>query len=295
MARIVLTGATGGFGALTVSRLLERGHRIVGTARDLGGRNRVKAAELERAGVRMVEMDVTDEASVDRAVASAGAALGGIDALINNAGVGVIGLTETFTAEDVRRVFDVNVLGVHRVCRAVIPGMRAAGSGLIVNISSLLGRIAIPFYGPYNASKWALEGLSENYRVELSQSGIEVCLVEPGGYPTTFVDNLVRPSDAARAREYGALGDMPETFLRSFEQALASNPAQDPRNVAEAIAKLVDAPHGGRPFRTIVDAMGMGVPIGEYNIQLGRITDALYTKFGIAHLLTVTMPSTAPR
>jgi NAD(P)-dependent dehydrogenase (short-subunit alcohol dehydrogenase family) len=295
MAKILITGAAGGFGALTITRLLERGHRVVGTVRDLAGRNRPKADELVRAGATVIEMDVTSDASVERAVAAASVSLGGLEVVINNAGVGVLGLTEAFTAEDVKRVFDVNVIGVHRVLRAAVPAMREAGSGLIINVSSLLGRITVPFYGPYNASKWALEGLSENYRVELSQSGIEVCLVEPGGYPTSFVDNLVRPSDAGRSRGYGALDGMPETFMRNFEQAMAANPAQDPSNVAVAIAELVDTPTGNRPFRTIVDAMGMGGPIDNYNTQLERITADLYGKFGIANLLSIPLHSPTSR
>lgn len=287
MAKILITGAAGGFGLLTAQQLLGEGHMVAGSARDISGRNKAKAAELEKLGAQVVEMDITDESSVNRGVEAAFQKLGGIDVLINNAGVGVLGLTETFTPDDMKRIFDVNVFGTHRVKRAVIPIMRKASKGLIINISSLLGRITVPFYGPYNASKWALEGLTENYRTELSQSGIEVCIVEPGGYPTTFIDHLVRPSDASRAKSYGPMGEMPEAFLKNFESALAANPSQDPANVAKAIAQLVKAPYGARPFRTIVDNMGMGGPVSEYNAMLGKITEGIYGNFGIANLLKV--------
>jgi len=272
---------------LTVKQLVADGHSIVGTSRDISGRNKTKTAEIEGLGTRVVEMDVTDDASVARGVEAGNRHLGGIDVLINNAGVGVLGLTEAFTPDDVKRVFEINVFGVHRVTRAVLPAMRQASRGLIINISSLLGRIAIPFYGPYNASKWALEGLTENYRVEVSQSGVEVCLVEPGGYPTTFIDNLLRPSDTDRTKTYGSMGEMVQPFLENFEKALAANPSQDPQNVARAIAALIAQPHGTRPFRTIVDNMGMGGPIGEYNAALAKVTDGIYGNFGIGQLLKV--------
>lgn len=287
MAKITITGATGGFGLLTIKQLLSDGHQVVGTARDINGRNKTKASEIEKAGAHMIEMDVTHDASVNKGIESAIQKLGGLDVLINNAGVGVLGLTEAFTPDDMKRIFEVNVFGVQRVTRAVLPAMRKSKKGLIINISSLLGRITVPFYGPYNASKWALEGLTENYRTETSQSNIEVCIVEPGGYPTSFIDNLVRPSDTNRAKEYGPMADMAEGFLKGFEQALAANPAQDPKNVALAIASLVKSPHGSRPFRTIVDKMGMGDALAGYNTMLGKVTEGIYGNFGIGHLLKV--------
>ena len=287
MAKILITGAAGGFGLLTVKQLLSEGHTVVGTVRDIAGRNKTKASELEKLGAKVIEMDITNDSSVNSGAESAVQKMGGIDVLINNAGVGVLGLTEAFTSDDVKKVFDVNVFGTHRVIRAVAPYMRKTSKGLIVNISSLLGRITVPFYGPYNASKWALEGLIENYRTELSQSGIEVCIVEPGGYPTSFIDNLIRPSDRERSKAYGPMSEMAEGFLANFEKALAANPSQDPQNVAKAIAQVVKTPHGNRPFRTIVDNMGMGGPIGEYNNVLGKITEGIYGNFGIGHLLKV--------
>lgn len=287
MAKILITGAAGGFGSLTIQQLVKEGHIVVGTVRDIEGRNKSKAAEIDKLGAKTVEMDVTDDASVERGVELAVKHMGGLDVLINNAGLGVLGLTEAFTSEDIKKIFDVNVFGVHRMNRATLPVMRKFGRGLVINISSLLGRITVPFYGPYNASKWALEGLTENYRTEVSQLGIEVCIVEPGGYPTTFIDHLVRPSDKDRAKAYGPMGDMPEAFLQNFEKALASNPAQDPKNVAKAVSGLIAKPVGQRPFRTIVDNMGMGGPVADYNAALGKITEGIYSNFGIAHLLNV--------
>ncbi|MEM6987174.1 MAG: SDR family NAD(P)-dependent oxidoreductase, partial [Pseudomonadota bacterium] len=138
---ILITGASSGFGALTVESLVAAGHRVVGTVRDPAGRNAEAAARLAKLGVDTVDLDVTDEASVNAGVAAAEAKLGHIDVLINNAGVGVHGLQENFSAEDMHRVFDINFYGVHRMARAVLPAMRERRAGLIVNISSLLGRV----------------------------------------------------------------------------------------------------------------------------------------------------------
>lgn len=283
--KIIITGAGGGFGLLISKALVEAGHTVIGTMRDMSGRNQANAATLQGLGASVIEMDVTNDASVEKAMAAAIKEAGSVDVLINNAGVGVLGVQETFTAGDLQKLFDINVFGVHRVTRTLMPHLRAKKSGLVINISSLLGRIAVPFYGPYNASKWALEGLTENYRIESSQSGVEVCIVEPGGYPTSFIDNLMRPSDQQRISALKEMSEAAEGFLKGFEQALAGNPAQDPKNVATAIVNLVQTAPGTRPFRTVVDNMGMGGPVEGYNKLLGDITAGIFGNFGIAHLL----------
>ncbi len=285
--KVLITGAGGGFGYLTVKQLVENGFSVVATMRDIHGRNKEKKSELEKIGAKVVEMDVTNTQSVDKTIQSAISLVDGIDAVINNAGVGVIGLQETFTPEDFQKLFDINVFGVQRVNRAIIPHFRSKNNGTIIHISSLLGRITVPFYGPYNSSKWAVEALAENYRTELSEFGIESCIIEPGGYPTSFIDNLLRPSDKSRNAEIGKLADLPEQFLKNFESALASNPAQNPENVAKAIVDLLKIPKGQKPFRTIVDKMGMGNHIEGYNTQLAQITEGIYSAFGISHLLQI--------
>jgi NAD(P)-dependent dehydrogenase (short-subunit alcohol dehydrogenase family) len=287
MSKILITGASGGFGRLTVVALLKAGHNVVATMRDVAGRNRAIAEELTKLGAHVLELDVTQDASTQKGVDQALGKLGTIDVVINNAGVGVLGFQESFTPEDWRRVFEINVFGVQRVNRAILPHMKERKQGLLIQISSLLGRIAVPFYGPYQASKWAVEALAENYRVELSQLGIESCIVEPGGYPTTFIDHLVRPSDPSRSASYGEMSQMPEGFLKGFEQALAANPAQDPKNVATAIVELIAKPRGERPFRTVVDKMGMGDHVAGYNEHLDKITHGIYAAFGIGHLLKI--------
>jgi NAD(P)-dependent dehydrogenase (short-subunit alcohol dehydrogenase family) len=215
------------------------------------------------------------------------AAFGQIDVVVNNGGVGVLGLQEAYTAGDMQRLFDIDLFGVQRVNRAVLPAMCRRGAGLLIHVSSLLGRITIPFYGPYNASKWALEAMAENYRTELSQFGVEVCLVEPGGYPTSFIDNLLEPSDTARAATCGYMQYAPAAALRNLEQALAANPPQNPQRVADALDDLIARPDGERPFRTTVDAMGMGVAVDGYDEKLAQVTEGIYAAFGMRALLKV--------
>jgi NAD(P)-dependent dehydrogenase (short-subunit alcohol dehydrogenase family) len=282
---ILLTGAAGGFGRLIANTLLDQGNRLAATMRDADGRNSEAAKALAARGATVIDMDVTNDTSVDNGIALAVQALGSPDVVINNAGLGVHGLQESFTADDLKRLFDINLFGVHRVNRALLPAWRARRSGLMINMSSLLGRVTMPFYGPYNASKWALEALSENYRTELSAFGIDVCIVEPGGYPTSFIDNLMRPSDAARNASYGPMADAPAQTLKHFESVLAATPEQNPQRVADAIAALIASPRGERPLRTTVDALGMGAAVNGYNDSLAGLTAGLYKNFGIDHLL----------
>ena len=282
---ILITGAGGGFGKLTTISLLNQGYKVTGTLRDIEGRNKGVADELKEAGANIVVIDVTNDESVNEGVAKAIQTGGGLDIVINNAGIGVLGLQETFTPEDWHKLFDINVFGVQRVNRATLPHLREQGSGLIIHVSSLLGRMTLPFYGPYNASKWALEALAENYRIELSGLGIDCCIVEPGGYPTTFMENLIKPSDTLRDSGYGDFAQAPQALITNFEKALADNPTQDPQNVADAIVELIETPAGSRNFRTVVDNMGMGEHLVGYNEQLEQITSGIFNAFGMGDML----------
>ena len=167
--------------------------------------------------------------------------------------------------------------------------MREKKSGLLIHISSLLGRVVIPFYGPYNASKFALEALADNYRVELSSYGIESVLIEPGGYGTTFVDNLVRPSDASRIKSYGEMGQAPEGFLKKFEKNFEGPNAPNPQWVADAVSNLIKTPRGSRPFRTTVDRLGMGAAVEPYNKAADELQKGMYAAFGMAEVLQLAM------
>lgn len=283
--KILITGASAGFGKLITETFLNSGYAVAASMRNPQDRNEEVADTLSAAGAKIVELDVTDDTSVEKGVKNATEALGGLDVVINNAGIGVTGLQEGYTPDDFRALFDVNVFGVQRVCRAVLPHFRAQGSGLLLFTSSLLGRITLPFMGPYNASKWALEAMAENYRTELSKFNVGVALVEPGGFPTTFMDRLMKPSDTERLEEYGDFAGAPAGMLAGFEETLANTPEQNPQNVADAMLKLIETPASDRPFRTTVDALGMGEHVAKYNEHLAQITNGIYGALGIEGML----------
>jgi NAD(P)-dependent dehydrogenase (short-subunit alcohol dehydrogenase family) len=287
MSNILVTGASKGFGSLTVRTLLKEGHRVAAAMRGRNGKNQSAAAELQKAGAVPVELDVTDEASVEKGVKEAVAGVGPLDVVVNNAGVGVLGLQESFTPDDWQKIFEVNVFGVQRVNRAVLPAMRERRAGLLVHVSSLLGRVVIPFYGPYIASKFALEALADGYRLELSSLGIESVIVEPGGYATTFMDALVRPSDTARSASYGPMGSAPEQSLANYEKHVRGPNGPDPQWVADAVAGVIRAPRGRRPFRTTADRTGMGAAVDPYNEAAEAMQRKILGSFGREELLSV--------
>ena len=284
---ILITGANGGFGKLTVNSLLSKGHNVAAAIRDIEGRNRETANDFTKAGALVVEMDVTDTDSVNSGVEKAVNHFGQLDVVVNNAGIGVMGMQEQFTVEDFHKLFDVNVYGIQRVNRATIPHLREAQSGLIIYTSSLLGRMTLPYYGPYNASKFAVEALAENYRVELSQFGIENAIVEPGAFGTGFSTSLMPPSDQSITQPYEKMTAMMHQMGEGFQQALTTNEEQKPQRVADAIVGLIENEHGKRPFRTTVDFMGMGNAVNGLNEVSDEITNGLYKNFHIDTMLKV--------
>lgn len=285
--KVLVTGASSGFGTMIVNSLLEKGHSVAATMRGVDGKNSQAAQELREKGAAVVELDVTSDESANQGVAEAIDQLGGLDVVVNNAGVGVIGIQETFTVEDWKAVFEVNVFGVQRVMRAALPTLRSQGKGVLISVSSLLGRMTFPFYGPYNATKWALEAMMENYRSELSNFGIESCLVEPGGFPTDFFGKLITPSDTSRDKSYGELVNGPKALFEAFEGALAQRPEQDPKLVSDAVCDIIETEHGQRPFRTPVDKMGMGEALIPTNELLEQVTQGIYGNFGMDGMLKV--------
>ena len=287
--RILITGATGAMGFLMCKTLVENGHKVIGTTRSITGAKEATSKELQSMGVHMVEMDVTDDSSVNKGVEQALQLLNGLDVLINNAGIGSVGIQEFFTPEDMQKIFDVNVFGVQRVMRATLPTFRAQGQGTILHISSCIGRITFPFYGTYCASKYALEAIAEGYRAELSGFGIESCIIEPGAMPTEFLDTMLnlQPTDDERSQSYGDLIHYPKAGMEGLQQALQANPMQNPQKVVDAIINLLAMPFGTKPFRTIVDFAQLAEPVAEYNELLHKITRDLYTGNGIDGMLSL--------
>jgi NAD(P)-dependent dehydrogenase (short-subunit alcohol dehydrogenase family) len=223
--------------------------------RDLNSRNRAAAEELRSADIEVLELDVTSDASVGEAFRDLYERTGGkLDVLINNAGLFAQGIAETYTPDQVRGVFEVNVFGIQRVTRAALPEMRKRKSGLIVNIGSILGRVTIPFIGLYGASKFAVEALTEGYRYELSQLGVDVVLVQPSAYPTGLYSATQQPADAGRAAEYGEVAALPGTFVEFLKGVFGGTDAPDSHEVSKALVDLIATPAGKRPDRVIVGA-----------------------------------------
>ena len=167
--------------------------------------------------------------------------------VINNAGIAAAGVSESFTPEQIREMFEVNVFGVQRLLRATLPTLRGQASGLVLNVGSVLGRVTFPFFGLYGASKFAVEALTDSYRYELSQLGVDVVLIEPSAYPTNMYATVQQPADAQRSTAYGEIGTIPGKMFETFMGMFAAADAPNPHDVAEAIAKLVATPNGSRP------------------------------------------------
>jgi len=293
---VLITGASSGFGRVTAETLAQHGHTVYATVRDLTGKNQPVAGELQRASqaehtrLHVIELDVTDTVSVERAVQTVVSEIGRLDVLINNAGSFYGGITEGFTPEQAMEQFDVNVIGILRTLRAALPQFRRQGSGLISNIGSIVGRITFPFFGLYGATKYALEALTEGYRYELSQLGIDVALLQPSAYPTALFAKMQGPTDARRVGEYGDVANLPSAILEQFGKLLSAPNAPNPQEVADAIRDLIAQPAGSRPFRTVV---GPDFGVKTVNAQTALMQAAVLNGLGLGYLDTLKIPGLA--
>ncbi len=255
---VLITGSSSGFGRLTAQTLAQAGYQVFASMRNLETKNAASAQEMRdwaeeaQVSLHLLELDVTDDASVNEAMTRVIEQAGRIDVLVNNAGFGVAGIQEAYTIEQVKAVFEVNVFGVLRMNRAVLPHMRKQHSGLIISISSGLGRVILPFTGPYAASKYALEALSENLHYELDSFGIDSLIIEPGAYPTTDF-KTVPPADEKVLEEYGPLAEMPMRMFAGMAEMMKDNPPE-PQAIADIVKNLIEMPRNQRPLRTVSGA-----------------------------------------
>jgi NAD(P)-dependent dehydrogenase (short-subunit alcohol dehydrogenase family) len=278
---ILITGASTGFGRDTAETLARAGHTVFASMRDPQGKNRQHAQTLRDQGAVVVELDVSSDTSVDEAVKEVLARARRIDVLVNNAGVASAGITEAFTPDQAKVVFNTNVVGLLRAVRAVLPAMRNQRDGLIINIGSILGRVTFPFFGIYGASKFAVEALTDSLRYEVSQLGIDVTLVQPSAYPTPMYAKVQQPADTDRAAAYGSIGKIPGALLKHFTTVFQAPDAPNPHEVAEAIAKLVAQPKGSRPARTVV---GTAFGSDAVNEQTAPVQTHVVEALGLGHL-----------
>jgi NADP-dependent 3-hydroxy acid dehydrogenase YdfG len=254
---ILITGASSGFGRAAAETLARRGYMVFATMRDTLGRNARNREALdsltlrERLALETLDMDVNDDNSVDQRSVRRSTGPDTLNVIINNAGFTNIGITEAYTVDQVKQIFDTNVLGAVRVNRAVLPGMRSQRSGLLIHVSSAAGRVVVPFLGPYCASKFALEAIADAYRYELAPFNVDSVLVEPGIHRTPIFDKISTPADAARVDDYGDAAEYATRVSGVFQAGIRAPDALETKEVVDCFIRLIETPYGERPFRTV--------------------------------------------
>ncbi len=250
---ILITGTSSGFGRLASEHFARAGATVFATMRNTP---RPEAEELKQLAsddnldIRVLRLDVLLDSEVEEAVATAEREIGrGLDVLVNNAGIGITGPVEVQDMEATKLAFDTNVLGYHRLARAVLPGMRARKQGHIFAVSSQLGRVMVPFAGHYSATKFAVEAMFEQLAYELVPHNIGVTVIEPGGYPTKVWVNRNRYSAELKARAADLHTDgYPQVVARMGEED-GSGRSADPMDVPRAMARVLGMAPGTRPVR----------------------------------------------
>jgi NAD(P)-dependent dehydrogenase (short-subunit alcohol dehydrogenase family) len=289
---IVVTGASSGFGAMSARALAKAGHTVYAGIRATTTRNAKAVADAAAfardngADLRSIELDVTDDASIEQAVAKIVADNSRLDVIVHNAGHMSFGPAEAFTPEQYAELFDINVLSTQRLNRAALPQLRKQGRGLIVWVSSSSTRGGTPpFLAPYFAAKAAMDSLAVSYASELTRWGIETSIIVPGAFTkgTNHFAHSGSPADTARAAEYlegpyKGVSDKALQGLASLEPADA-----DPEEVARAIVDVVGKPFGERPFRVHIDPSQDGAEI--VNGVADRVRAELFYRVGLEDLL----------
>ena len=269
---VLITGCSTGIGRATAERLATIGHTVYATARRLES-----IEDLKQAGCRTLALDVTDEASMQAAVTAVEEAEGSVGALVNNAGYSQSGAVETIPMDELRRQFETNVFGLVRMCQLVLPGMRKAGAGRIVNISSMGGRLVFPGGGAYHGTKYAVEAISDAMRFEVRGFGVHVSVIEPGLIKTSFGETAVGsvPQEdgpyaefntavaAATAGAYdgafGKLGGGPDAVAKAIEKAITSRRPRT-RYPVTASARFFMVQHAVLPDRAWDRVVGTSFP-----------------------------------
>jgi NAD(P)-dependent dehydrogenase (short-subunit alcohol dehydrogenase family) len=263
----LITGATSGMGKAMALLLAGKGYDVYAGARNTAD-GEALVAEAKGLGIpiKTVRLDVTDDGSVRAAVSRVADESGRLDNLVNNAGFGFLGTVEEATDAEILRQFDVNVFGVGRMCRAVLPLMRAQRSGVIVNISAWLGRMGFPLLTYYNASKYAVEAITDSLRYEAGPFGIRVHSVMPGLFGTRFVSKglMANPATVSAASPYAALAAKLIPVV-----AKKINEGPDPVAVAEAVLRVIE--DAGAPIRTPV-----GVEAETFVPMVKQLTDEAF-------------------
>jgi NAD(P)-dependent dehydrogenase (short-subunit alcohol dehydrogenase family) len=291
----LVTGASSGFGEIIARDLAGQGHIAYASMRDLKGKNAVKVDDIRdyanknNVDLRSIECDVQSDESIAAAVKLIISDHGRIDVLVQNAGHMAYGPSEAFTPDQLAELYDINVIGSHRVNRAVLPHMRSCRSGLIVWVSStsVVGGVP-PLLGPYFAAKAGMDSLAVCYAKELAPFGIETSIVVPGAFTTgtNHFANAGKPEDETVADAY--VQAYPDSFEDKIKTALAATvpTCADPGEVGRVVAKLVAMPFGTRPLRVFVDPANDGAI--EVFTVMDRVRREFLHRIGYANLLQPT-------
>lgn len=248
---VLITGCSSGIGRAAALRLQDAGWLVYATAR-----RAESLGELVRAGCRTMELDVTDEASMERAVSEVERDCGTIAALVNNAGFSQSGTIEETPIELIRRQFETNVFGLAHLTQLVLPGMRRAGRGRIVNLGSMGGTLVFPGGGYYHASKYALEAFSDALRFEVGGLGIDVILIQPGLIRTGFSETAVSgvPPQAAASPYRSLMAKVKQATKDAYTEGLAAKLGGDPDDVARTIEQALAAKRPKTRYRVTASA-----------------------------------------
>lgn len=268
---VFITGTSTGFGKLTATTLASAGYTVIAGMRGISGKNGAVAKELgSLPNVEVVEIDVTDDSSVNNAFEKVLEKYGRIDVLVNNAAVSGFGLLEAYSLDRIRQMFEVNFYGVIRTYQAVLPSMREHKSGLIINITSGASAHTSPFMVPYFASKFGVESITEGLQDELKQFNIDNVSIQPGVYPTEMntgektgvnadKQEIATLYDPVATEQFNAIGSALFGKMKEFNM--------NPQTIADGILELIQMKGGSRPLRFPLDAVAQGTDLEFINAR----------------------------
>ena len=287
---ILITGTSTGFGRSATETLARAGHHVYATMRGVEGKNQAAAEELrslasdESLDITVLELDVTSAehiATVAEQVESSG-----LDVLVHNAGIFGMAPTEAYTPDQFRFMLETNVVGVHALTRAMLPVMRRQKSGLVVTISSAVGRLTMPGAAMYTATKFAVEALMEGYRYDTAEHGIDFVLIEPGAYGTDIFGKNVAPESADVVQHYPEFMATLTSVGEGLGEAIEAEGANDPAEIGRTILDLINQEAGSRPLRVPVGQDVVGI-VGALNRQTAEFQRGFLEAFGFESCISL--------
>lgn len=286
MKKIIITGCSNGLGLLTAKHLAKQGHTVYATMRNVTTKNHDAAEQLRKwakensADLIVTEMDVTSDASVENAVAEIALHSGGqIDVVVNNAGVGTLGLVEEFSNEQLNNIFETMVFGPNRLVKATLPYMHQQRSGLLILVSSRSSAFHIPFGGTYCAAKAAAQSLATTYSYELKSTGIDSVVLQIGNFQTGIGERRLSADNETVANQYGDWYTKAKAAV--LDMYTISKTPQDNQMIPDAISKIIDTPSEQRDVTYLVGVGDLEAPINEINKLSANISKKLMEKIGI--------------